>query len=233
VNFLKKLFGFGSAETDNSRTSRSPRIRLLLADGARFETSEGAFPLLNISESGLGLLAEDGLNPGQYGGMLYLGGESLDVKIEVVRRTGTFAGARFLSNSDVVRATLRRLFLEEIRATEMNEVASGALREGVQGIPRWYYAPGNYELFFVEVDGRPQHLEMEWNGRIVSVGKDETARTGTIFPEDRDKPSHAKANLVHWTGSLEDDDRAKAIRILENVPGLDPRTRGMLVAMLR
>lgn len=235
MSVWKKLFGGGGSsgapDRDGNPYVRSPRIRLLLADGARFETADGAFPLLNISESGLGLLVENSV-AGRLNGTLFLGSESLPVELEVVRQTGTFVGARFVSDAGPVRSALKRLFLEEIRATEMSQV-SGRELQVESGTPRWYYAPGNYELFYVEKEGRPERLEMEWNGRVVAATEGQRARVGHLQEEAREKPGHAKSSLVDWEGEIGDEDRTKAIRILENVPGLDPAVRGMLVGMLR
>lgn len=235
MSFWKKLFGGGGSASDpisdGNPYVRSPRIRLLLADGARFETADGAYPLLNISESGLGLLAENSA-AGRMSGTLFLGSETLPVELEVVRQTGTFVGARFVSDTTPVRSVLRRLFLEEIRATEMSQV-SGRELQVESGTPRWYYAPGNYELFYVEREGKPERLEMEWNGRVVAANHGERARIGHLHEESREKPGHPKSSLVDWEGEIGDEDRTKAIRILENVAGLDPAVRGMLVGMLR
>lgn len=229
MSFWKKLFGGASK---SSAANRSPRIRLLLADGARLETSDGAFALLNISDTGLGFASEEELPRTTFAGVLYLGEISLPVEVEVVRQTGTLVGARFVGNSGPLRATLRQLFLEEIRATEMSEVTSRPPVEE-EGTPRWFYAAGNYELFFVEKNGVAARLEMEWSGRVVMASSGAPARIGHLPPEAREKPGHAKAALVEWDEAFGEEDRAKAIRILENVPGLEPARRGELVSMLR
>jgi len=216
-----------------SHRERSPRIRLLLSDGARIETAEGAFPLLNLSESGIGFLAEAASLPTRVSGVLYLGDESLNVDLEVVRRNGGNLGARFMGDGAAIRAALRRQYNEEIRATEMSEVDPGHLSKDSSGTPRWFYAPSNYELFFLEDQGEITRLEIEWNGRVVACYSGEGPRAGTIDAEDRQKPGHAKSSLVKWEPDFKETDRAKAIRIIENVPGLDPVTRGRLVSVLR
>ncbi|RZA08312.1 MAG: hypothetical protein EOP11_05195 [Proteobacteria bacterium] len=230
MSFWHRLFGKAAAAP--AVLNRSPRIRLLLADGARFETEARAFPLLNISDTGLGLYAENDIPAGNLSGVLHLGDISLPIELEIVRQTGTLVGARIVGNPGVLRATLRQLFLEELRATEMNEVSARA-DEGEPGTPRWFYAAGNYELFFLEENGQVLRLEMEWSGRVVSARKGEAPRSGHLPKETRDKPGHAKATLVEWEGPISEEERAKAIRILENVPGLEPAVRGQLVALLR
>lgn len=239
MSFWRKLFGGGAKPAPAagaggsllSSALRSPRIRLLLADGARFETGEDVYPLLNISDTGLGFSSETEVASGPLAGVLYLGEISMPLETEVVRQTGTLVGARFVGNVSAVRATLRQLFLEEIRATEMSEVVGRDI--GGEGNPRWFYAPGNYELFFVEKNGVAIRLEMEWSGRVVMAATGEAARIGHLPPETRDRPGHAKAALVEWDDSFTEEERAKAIRILENVPGLEPARRGELVGLLR
>jgi hypothetical protein len=212
---------------------RSTRIRLLLSDGARLETADGAYPLLNLSESGIGMLCEAGQMPQRVAGRLFLGSEILAVELEIVRRDGSHAGARFLGDGAAVRSALRRLFTEEIRATEMSEVDSNFLAGEGEGRPRWFYAPGNYELFFLEGEGGVLRVEIEWNGKVISARPGEPCKVGRIEAEERHKPGHAKSALVSWEGEAEDADRAKAVRIIENISGLEPETRGKIVSLLR
>jgi hypothetical protein len=213
---------------------RCPRIRLLLSDGMRIGTEEGEFPLLNLSESGVGFLAENNHFQRNFAAKIHFGQISVDVSLEVVRKDGSFVGAKFIGDTGELRKLLRKQFMEEIRATEMSEVAPESLRkEEYQGKPRWFYAPGNYELFFTEEKGKVLRVEMEWNGRVISVEGEELPRIGNISPEDRQKPAHSKSSLVQWEAELSDADRNKAIRIVENVRGLDVEIRGQIVKMLR
>ncbi len=213
---------------------RSPRIRLLLSDGMRIGTDEGEFPLLNLSESGVGFLAENNHFQRNFSAKIYFAQIAVDVSLEVVRKDGSFVGAKFVGDTGELRKLLRKQFMEEIRATEMSEVAPESLRqEDYQGKPRWFYAPGNYELFFTEEKGKVLRIEMEWNGRVISVEGDDLPRIGSISTEDRQKPTHSKSALVRWESDLTDGDRNKAIRIVENVRGLDVEIRGQIVKMLR
>ncbi len=85
----------------------------------------------------------------------------MSIKLEVMRKDGFFIGAKFIEGAAEIRAKLKKQFNEEIRATEMSEVAADHLmNEEKVGKPRWFYAPGNYELFFTEQDGRVLKLEM-------------------------------------------------------------------------
>lgn len=228
MNFLKKLF-----QPKKVVRERSPRIRLLLSDAARLETEVGDFPILNLSESGIGFLAEGATLPTRLKANILLSGEQVALELEIVRRNGGQMGARFLGDAKEIRAALRRQFTEEIRATEMSEVDSAHLARDAAGTPRWFYAPGNYELFFLEAEGSVVRVEIEWNGRVVAGYENEALRSGTIEPEDRQEPGHSKSALVKWESEVKESDRAKAIRIVENVPGLDPVTRGLVVSLLR
>jgi hypothetical protein len=228
VKSLLRLFQRPRAHRD-----RSQRVRLLLSDGAQFDCGDEIFPVLNLSETGIGLLAEKASPQDRMEGTLLIGEEKIPVQLEVVRRSGSHVGARFSGDLAVIRGALRRQFTEEIRATEMSEVNPAHLAADIAGQPRWFYAPGNYELFFVEQDSKILKVEMEWNGRVVAVKAGEPLRTGVIEGEERDKPTHAKSSLVRWEAEVADRYRAKAIRIVENIPGLDPLTRGKLIRLLR
>lgn len=225
--WLRKLFSAPPAREPR----RSPRIRLLLSDVARFETDDGVFPLLNLSESGLGLLAENGLEGERLSGRLYLGAETVPVEIQVVRRDGAKIGARFLGDASSVRGALRRQFTEELEATGMTEVAQpGGVEDGT---PHWYYAPGNYELFYLEEDKKITRLEMGWGERVLRAKAGEGLRGGRVPAEAREKPGHARSDLVQWEREVPAVDRTKAVRIVENIPGLAVEVRRTLVEMLR
>jgi hypothetical protein len=225
---------FKKKQPERNFSERSPRIRLLLSDGMRIETEEGAFPLLNLSESGVGFLAENNHFQRTFSGKVFFGEEAVSVKLEVMRKDGSFVGAKFIEGAAEVRARLKKQFNEEIRATEMSEVAADHLnRQESVGKPRWFYAPGNYELFFTEQEGKVLNLEMEWNGRVVAVYGEENPRVGNVSADDREKPTHVKSSLVKWEAEFTDQDRNKAVRIVENVRGLEAEVRGQIVKMLR
>jgi hypothetical protein len=232
---VKRLWArlFGRAP-GRRRRERSPRIRLLLSDAVRLETDDGVFPVVNLSDSGIGLLVEGEFSGKSLRGTLYLGSENLELDLEVARTHDGFIGARFRGDSAGVRSALRRHFQEEIHATEMSEVDSSHLANEGKGKPRWFYAPGNYELFFLETeDGRVTGLQMEWSGRVLALAENGELRAGFVHKEERTQPGHARSSLIHWESEVTDMDRAKAIRVLENIPGLDPAQRGMLVGMVR
>lgn len=230
---MEKFFG---NKKPKGKQARSTRVRLLLADAVRLETKDGAFPVVNLSDSGMGFLAEGEFPHKKVSGTLVLEKESIGVEIEVVRKNGGFVGARFLGDGAEVRSALRRHFSEEFHATEMSEVDSShlAAEEG-KGKPRWFYAPGNYELFFLEKneEGEILELQMEWGGRVLSASQENGLRSGFIHKEDRTQPGHAKSNLIHWESQVSEMDQAKAVRVLENIPGLDPKVRGRLVSLVR
>jgi len=233
MSFIKKFFFENKPQVTGGKKERSPRVRLLLGDGASLETSLGTFRLLNLSESGCGVLVENRQFPKTFEGTLVLGGESVNVGLEVARIDGDFVGIHFLGDTSPLRAALRRLFTEEIKATEMSEVDSSRLAKGEDGHPRWFYAPENYELFFLESKGKIKRFELEWNGRVVAAADGEPLRTGTIQPLQREKPDHSKSSLVNWDKELREDDKSKAVRILENIPGLDAIAREKLVLLIK
>lgn len=213
---------------------RCPRIRLLLSDGMRISTEDGEFPVLNLSESGVGFLAEQNNFLRTFPAKVFFGELGVDVQLEVVRKDGSFVGAKFIGDTGKLRQVLRKQFMEEIRATEMNEVSPDRLNHSEErGKPRWFYAPGNYELFFTEENGKVLKVEMEWNGKVIFVEGDELPRSGNISNEDRQKPAHSKSSLVQWESELKESDRNKAVRIVENVRGLEAEVRGQMVKMLR
>lgn len=228
--FLKKIF----AKKERKRVSRSPRVRLLLSDAIRFDTESGVFPVVNISETGMGLFCDEQNPLVDTKGILHLGEEEIPLEVELVRKHEGFWGVKFIGEGASIRSALRRHFMEEIHATEMTEVDSAHLAQASKGKPRWFYAPGNYELFFLEgPKGEIQELQMEWGGRVLHSSVNGGLRSGFLEEENRQKPAHARSNLVHWEGSFSEQDRLKGIRVIENVPGLDAVTRGKLVELLR
>jgi len=228
--FLKNIF----RKKDRKRVSRSPRVRLLLSDAIRFETEGGVFPVVNLSDSGMGLFCDEQNPLTDTKGVLYLGEEKIPLEVEVVRKQEGFWGVRFSVEGAAVRSALRRHFMEEIHATEMTEVDSAHLSREGKGKPRWFYAPGNYELFFLEgPEGEIHELQMEWSGRVLHSSVSGGLRSGFLEEENRQKPAHARSNLVHWEGNFSEQDRLKGIRVIENIPGIDAVVRGRLVALLR
>jgi hypothetical protein len=227
VKVLKKLFG----RKERLSKERSPRIRLLLGDGARFETADFAFPLVNLSDTGMGLLAERDFPSGEVDGVIHLGAAEARVSVKKVRESGTVVGVRLIGDGAPLRSILRRHFQEELRATEMS-LAKGRSLEGEEGHPLWYYAPGNFELFFVVLNGQVRRLELGWPGRVVTAEQGRPARLGHLKDEVREKVSHASSELIDWQREFVGDDLQKALRILENVQGLDPVQRSQLRIMI-
>ncbi len=68
---------------------------------------------------------------------------------------------------------------------------------------------------------------------MVSVHGEENPRAGSIAADDREKPTHVKSSLVKWESETSELDRNKAVRIVENVQGLEAEIRGQIVKMLR
>ena len=227
MNFFRALF------SKRVKKERSPRIRLLLSDGAKLETPEGVFAIVNLSETGLSVIAENSALPTRTSGKLVLSQEAVPIDIEVVRRNGGQLGARFLGDVQPVRSLLRRIFRDEMKATEMSEIDAAYLAREESGAPRWFYAPGNYELFLLEANAQVVRAELGWNDRIVVAATGVGARSGTIPAEVREEPTHKKSALVRWDSALAEADRSKAVRIVENIPGIEPGLRGQIVSLFR
>lgn len=232
---MKKLFEkfLPKKESSKSYQERSPRVRLLLGDGAVLTASQKSFPILNLSETGLAFQSSGEDFSGQISATLTLDGSSLPVELEVARKGVGEIGAKFIGNPTPVRALLRKCFMDEIHASSMSEVDSERALPESNGKPRWFYAPGNYELFLVEVNQQVVRFEMEWAGKVLSVGPETGTRFGLIREEDRIKPSHAKANIIEWQLEVDDIQKKKAVRILENISNLDNTVREQLLKLLR
>ena len=93
------------------------------------------------------------------------------------------------------------------------------------------HAPGSVELFYVENGGELKRFEVEWGGNVL-VWDGKQLRFGTVDPEHRESLSHARSSIVNWSSELSPKILKKALRILENVQGLDAaileRMRGIL-----
>ena len=234
---MKKLLGklLGRAPEEPPAPSylqRSPRVRLPDVDAATFVADGREYPIRNLSESGLALVGE-GL-PDEVSGQITVGGDGTPVKLKVVRRRGSDLGLLILDGASGVRALLRRVFADEFRALEMTEVDSSHQKAVDLGQPKWFYAPGNYELFFVEHEGKILRFEIEWNGQVLvySAG---SLRFGVVdlAAQARSEGGHARSELVKWAQEVSPETKRKALRLVENVNGLDVSTRKQLQTLLR
>lgn len=234
---LGKLFGGGKSEEPAAeparRQARSPRVRVPLVDGASFVAEDGKnYALRNLSETGLALLSPGAPFPDRVKGQLRVGGESVPVELTTVRRNGDEAGVRITGGEADVRALLRRVFSDEFKALEMTEVDSSRQKKVPVGNPKWFYAPGHFELFFVEHENKLLRFELEWNGNFLALADDGTLRFGAVNREEREETGHAKSELVNWADSVSPEQRAKALRLVENVSGLEAASRERLVRLL-
>lgn len=216
--FFKKLFGQNKSAQFRDR---SPRVSIPVVDQTVFITTEGkSYPLRNISETGLALATLGDDFPASLKGEIRVLGQSAPAELLVVRRQNDVVGVKILEGASGVRGLFRRVFVDEIRALEMTEVDSSRQKAVELGQPRWFYAPGNHELFYVEHENRVIRFEMEWNGNILAFA-DGKLRFGKIDREVRDKVAHAASSLVQWETGVLYEHRLKALRILENVPNLE------------
>lgn len=232
--FLKKILGKGQEESAKSFLGRSPRVKIPMMDRALFVDSSGkVFPLRNLSETGLALVDEEGTFPDEASGEIHVGGEKVAVKLRTMRRSPKEVGAHFLADASALRGLLRRAFGDEIQAQSMTEVDSQHQKEVREGKPRWYYAPGNHELFFVEHEGKVIRFELEWNGKLL-VYAEGALRMGKIDRkgDDREKQTHARSALVQWADQVRPEDLAKARRLLENIKGLEKTPRDQMQGLL-
>ncbi len=226
MGFFKK-----SKPAERAIIERSARVRLLLGDSCYFESSGHKFPVVNVSETGLALEGNNKNVGERMSGALCLGQEVISIEVEVMRQSRSFFGVRLIQGGDDLRRALRRIFTDEFKAMEMSEVASSRLDSETEGQPHWFYAPGSFELYLVEIAGKVQKAEIAWNGKVLAVRIGERARAGNLQSEDREKVDHAKSNLIIWLDSVSDSDRLKALRLVENIPGLEPGFKAQLKEM--
>jgi hypothetical protein len=161
-----------------------------------------------------------------------VGSQSAPIEIEIVRRHGKEIGGRFVGDSTALRGLLRRLFSDEIHALGMTEVDAKSQKSVERGEPHWFYAPGNYELFYVDHEEEIIRFEMEWNGNLISFAEG-SLRTGTVDRQVREEVSHAQSSLVNWSAEVESSKRFKALRLLENIPGLSAKARQQMQNLLQ
>ncbi|MGZ3694230.1 MAG: hypothetical protein ACXWQO_08510 [Bdellovibrionota bacterium] len=227
------MWPFGKSEKEaREMKARRPRIKLLLGEESFFKSDSGQkFPVLNISETGLALgKSAFGLKE-KISGVLHIGDESIPLTIEIMR-PGQTVGAKIIAGEASLRSALRRLFADEFKAQEMSPVAAERLAPETEGNPHWFYAPGNYELYLVEKDSAIVKAHLSWKDRFISLRKDEKAKFGLLLQNDREEPGHAKSALVNWQDSLSEEDRLKALRIVENVSSLDGALKSQLKTLL-
>lgn len=199
---------------------RSQRVRLLFRDVVYVVSEHGRFSVQNLSETGLGFYHKEGTKfSSSFSARVFLNDETIPVQLEVVRSMPDFIGARFIGDRTEVKAALRRFFIDELKASQMSEVASDKIQANEGGKPRWFYAPGNYELFFIENEGRITRVELDLGGRVFVV-QDGELRTGMVPQEEKTKPVYAKSQLIQWDAAVQPEDRIKASRVVENILGL-------------
>lgn len=234
-SLIRKIFGGGEEAKGSSQVQRSPRVRIPTLDPAVFVAANGkTYPLRNLSETGLALVAEGERFPDEVSGEIVVGGLRVGAELQVVRRMGSEVGIQFAGDPMEVRGLLRRVFVDELHAQQMTEVDSERQKAPAAGKPRWFYAPGNYELFYVEDAGKITRFELEWNGNFMVYAAEAGLRFGKIdrnVPAEADKAAHAKSALVSW-GPLEAEDRRKAARMLENIRGLEADARREMQGLL-
>lgn len=221
------LFG----KKPRAQVDRPSRIRLLGSDKARFECKQGIFAIRNLSESGVGLQLPSDIEDESLEGILFFGEHNCPVVLDVAYCKDGILGARF-SDASVVRGMLRRFFGDESNASTMSEVGTEKLSLPVEGKPRWFYSPANYELFFVEDKNEIIRLDLDLNGKFFSASKDHALRVGLVMPENRSQPAHTKSLLVNWMDKVVLADQQKAERVIENIPGLTAEERKKLQALL-
>jgi hypothetical protein len=191
----------------------------MLGDQITFTAAGRNYLVGNLSETGLSLKAND-LEPAtRLKGMLNFAGKENYIELEVVRQHEGEAGARLTKGGDSLGTEMQKFFADELQATRMSEVSAGHLQTEEAGKPHWFYAPGNYGLYFVEKEGRILSAEISWNDHLVSTKSGEKSRAGRVPEETRGKT--AKSSLIQWQPTLTDADRYKALRIVENIRGLD------------
>lgn len=232
--FLKKILGKKNEKEEAGYRARSPRVRIPFIDRAVFLAADGKiYPLRNLSETGLALVCKEGPFPDTAKGEIQVGEEKVPVELRTVRRKGEDVGAHFTSDASALRGLLRRVFGDEIQAQSMTEVGAELQKEVLVGTPRWFYAPGNYELFYVEHEGKLIRFELEWNGNLLAY-LNGSLRMGRIDRkgEDREKLEHARSSLVTWADQVRAEDKSKALRLLENIQGLDRSPREQMQALL-
>jgi hypothetical protein len=215
---------------DKSRQqqNREPRVRLLPGEAIYFEDSTQKYKVENISESGLAF-AKTTLQVGQrISGSLHIAKEAISLELEVMRAGETTTGLRIRNGEKLLRGALRRVFTDEYQAMGMSAVSSELLQAEAAGIPHWFYAPGNYELYLVEKDNKVVKAHVSWKDRIVAASSGEGIKTGFLQQEDREVPAHAKSALVNWLPAVDEQDKQKALRIVENIGGLSAQLKAEL-----
>ena len=233
-NLLGKLWGRKAGPEEKAHQPRSPRVRVPIADDATFVMPNGkTFPLRNLSETGMALLSAGFAFPDEAWGEIRVSGERVTVKMAAVRRHGDEIGLAFTDGLAGVRALLRRVFHDEIHALEMAEVESGRQREVELGSPRWFYAPDNYELFYVAHEGELLQLELGWGENLISFDHTRGLRFGAVKDEGRGGNAYARSALVSWASEVAPELKLKALRLLENVAGIEPEIRRKMEEILK
>jgi hypothetical protein len=229
---LGKLFG-DKSPAPAAPIGRSPRVRIPSIEGAAFVADGGtSYPVRNLSETGLALGSAGADFPGRVSGVLRVFGETTPVTLATVWRRNAEAGATIEDGAAGVRTLLRRAFRDELHALEMTEVDSSRQKTVEVGTPRWFFAPGNFELFYVEHERRLLRLELEWNGNFLALGADGALRFGAVERDAREDPGHARSALVRWADTVPPEQKRKALRIVENIAGLEGAIREKLKELL-
>lgn len=233
---LKKLL---KKEEEAKRfQERAQRIRLLEGQRFVFVWNAREFPIQNISETGLGLFLPENFHelPTQMQGEIRLEDMSLPVTVEVKRKTDVILGCQVVGDRSGMRKLIHKHLQTEIGAGKMSEVASENLKKD-EGNPRWFFAPGVCELYFLESGGNIFRMQLSFQGTFLEAELGKKARYGRV-KEFKDEAGASisqinKSDLVEWFGDFPEDVKKSAARILANIESLKPRDREQLLAMLR
>jgi hypothetical protein len=233
---MKKLFEklLGKKAAEPNLIGRAPRISFSKFENAFLRLPDGRkLPLRNLSETGLAVeMDSSSALEREVRGSLVLGDLEVAVQFGVVWQRDGQVGGSFEGDTTPIRGSIRRLFKEEAKAKEMSEVSSDRIAQEKEGEPRWYYAPGNYQLFLVEIQGKVKRFQLEWGENLVE-GDGTFVRFGLIEAEEAQKPGQKKAESVRWHIQVGEEMRLKAIRIVENVPGLAASARAQIQQQVR
>ena len=236
---IKNLFGKGESAEEKAFRERSQRVRIL--DGQRivFQWQGHDFQVQNISETGLGLfLMQDFAQlPVKMSGHLKMQEISIPMDIEVRRKTDVILGCQIVSDRSELRKLIRRHFQTELQAGKMSEVAQEHLQ--AQGRkPRWFFAPGAYELYVQEEGENIYSLQLSFQGHFIEAELGKALKYGSTRRRDEEENTSIsqinRSALVQWQKEpIPAEVLQEALRVVGNVEALKPREREQLTMLLK
>lgn len=217
---------------------RTPRLRPISPD--RFSVLVDGAPVrvLNVSTGGVGLDVNSRTDWPPSGAVLSVriiaGHDQAAAELEIVHRSGSSVGCRFVGDSTQAAALVAKHFDLELNATEMKPVNPMLLKEQADGTPEWYRSANGWEIYLVRSAAGVERFHMTFLGNYFEWKKGmDRAKYGTVVDEERESMLSYKRSALVRRSEDPEGMREQAARIVLNVGRLGTDVASRLVELLK